>query len=75
MKAQIIDQLLEQTDESVEHTRLYPTIPEYVPHEDADTWYVECNRTQAQSMLEGKQDGTFLIRPRNVENSYALSVV
>lgn len=34
-----------------------------LPHHEERTWYVgKINRTQAEEMLSGKRDGTFLIR-------------
>ena len=63
--AQNIDNLLEQL----------PTSEQYVPHEDEETWFVECGRERAEAMLQGKAEGTFLIRPSRHKGSYALSVV
>lgn len=40
------------------------------------TWYVgKINRTQAEEMLSGKRDGTFLIRESSQRSCYACSVV
>ncbi|KAM3604757.1 uncharacterized protein V6R79_015836 [Siganus canaliculatus] len=47
------------------------------PHHDECTWYVgDIKRTQAEEMLRGKSDGTFLIREsQSQKGSYACSVV
>ncbi|KAG7214587.1 hypothetical protein INR49_010478 [Caranx melampygus] len=47
------------------------------PHHDECTWYVgDIKRTQAEEMLRGKCDGTFLIRDsQSQKGSYACSVV
>uniref|UniRef100_A0A3Q2CHG7 Phosphoinositide-3-kinase, regulatory subunit 2 (beta) n=1 Tax=Cyprinodon variegatus TaxID=28743 RepID=A0A3Q2CHG7_CYPVA len=47
------------------------------PHHDECTWYVgDIRRTQAEEMLRGKCDGTFLIREsQSQKGSYACSVV
>ncbi|XP_032094088.1 phosphatidylinositol 3-kinase regulatory subunit beta [Thamnophis elegans] len=49
---------------------------EELPHHDERTWYVgKINRTQAEEMLIGKRDGTFLIRESSQRGCYACSVV
>lgn len=47
------------------------------PHHDECTWYVgDIKRSQAEEMLRGKCDGTFLIRESQTQKgSYACSVV
>ncbi|XP_051944412.1 phosphatidylinositol 3-kinase regulatory subunit beta isoform X1 [Hippocampus zosterae] len=47
------------------------------PHHDEGTWYVgDIKRTQAEELLRGKCDGTFLIREsQSQKGSYACSVV
>uniref|UniRef100_A0AAQ5YRQ7 Phosphoinositide-3-kinase, regulatory subunit 2 (beta) n=1 Tax=Amphiprion ocellaris TaxID=80972 RepID=A0AAQ5YRQ7_AMPOC len=47
------------------------------PHHDECTWYVgDIKRTDAENMLRGKCDGTFLIREsQSQKGSYACSVV
>jgi len=44
-------------------------------HDDESTWLIRCNRSDAERMLHGKPEGTFLIRPSSDPNSYALSIV
>ena len=45
------------------------------PHHDEKTWYLpECTRTEADRMLSGRLDGTFLIRQSSTSNKYALSI-
>ncbi|XP_039622534.1 phosphatidylinositol 3-kinase regulatory subunit beta [Polypterus senegalus] len=47
-----------------------------LPHNDESTWNVgKINRSQAEEMLSGKRDGTFLIRESSQKGSYACSVV
>lgn len=45
------------------------------PHHDEKTWYLpKCTRTEADRMLAGRPDGTFLIRKSSTSNKYALSI-
>ncbi|XP_069072507.1 phosphatidylinositol 3-kinase regulatory subunit beta [Pleurodeles waltl] len=47
-----------------------------LPHHEERTWYVgKINREQAEEMLAGKRDGTFLIRKSRLKGCYACSVV
>uniref|UniRef100_A0A8C3RSR7 Phosphatidylinositol 3-kinase regulatory subunit beta n=2 Tax=Chelydra serpentina TaxID=8475 RepID=A0A8C3RSR7_CHESE len=49
---------------------------EELPHHEERTWYVgKINRVQAEEMLGGKRDGTFLIRESSQKGCYACSVV
>lgn len=49
---------------------------EDLPHREERTWYVgKINRTQAEGMLSGRRDGTFLIRESSQRGCYACSVV
>ncbi|XP_069505354.1 phosphatidylinositol 3-kinase regulatory subunit beta [Ambystoma mexicanum] len=49
---------------------------EDLPHHEERTWYVgKINREQAEEMLSGKRDGTFLIRKSRLQGCYACSVV
>ncbi|XP_063003464.1 phosphatidylinositol 3-kinase regulatory subunit beta [Elgaria multicarinata webbii] len=49
---------------------------EELPHHEERTWYVgKINRVQAEEMLAGKRDGTFLIRESSQRGCYACSVV
>lgn len=49
---------------------------EDLPHHEERTWYVgKINRTQAEEMLSGRRDGTFLIRESSQRGCYACSVV
>ena len=50
--------------------------PDYnLPHRNKDLWLMSCQREEAEKLLEGKPDGTFLIRPKNNGECYALSIV
>ncbi|BFY99582.1 hypothetical protein BsWGS_02622 [Bradybaena similaris] len=47
-----------------------------LPHYDESLWSVNCQRPQAEALLLGKPDGTFLIRPKlEEENVHVLSIV
>ncbi|XP_058148772.1 phosphatidylinositol 3-kinase regulatory subunit beta [Dasypus novemcinctus] len=47
-----------------------------LPHHEERTWYVgKINRTQAEEMLSGRRDGTFLVRESSQRGCYACSVV
>lgn len=47
-----------------------------LPHQDETFWFVgEVSRTQAEEMLQGKAQGTFLIRESSKQGCYACSVV
>ncbi|KAM9832228.1 phosphoinositide-3-kinase, regulatory subunit 3b (gamma) isoform 1-T1 [Neosynchiropus ocellatus] len=49
---------------------------ENLPHHDEKSWFVgDINRTQAEELLTGKQDGAFLIRESSKKGCYACSVV
>ncbi|CAN7937568.1 unnamed protein product, partial [Ixodes hexagonus] len=40
------------------------------------TWFVQdCDRKEALRLLEGRRDGTFLVRPSKTAGQYALSIV
>ncbi|XP_059145678.1 phosphatidylinositol 3-kinase regulatory subunit gamma-like isoform X2 [Physella acuta] len=50
--------------------------PEYFPHYDQCNWLVDCQRQSAEFQLNGKPDGTFLIRPKFEEGDiHVLSIV
>ena len=47
-----------------------------MPHYDQGMWLFNCQRPQAENLLAGKPDGTFLIRPKSEEgNVHVLSIV
>lgn len=49
--------------------------PDELPHQDQATWLLqECSRSEAEQLLAGKIDGTFLVRPSRT-GQYALSIV
>lgn len=43
-------------------------------HEVEQAWLVTCNRLEAEDLLEGQPDGTFLVRPSSDPSSFALSI-
>lgn len=46
-----------------------------LPHQDESTWLLsDCSRTDAEQLLLGKPDGTFLVRPSSTYQ-YALSII
>ncbi|XP_063819452.1 phosphatidylinositol 3-kinase regulatory subunit alpha isoform X2 [Pseudophryne corroboree] len=55
----------------------YSTVEdEDLPHHDERTWNVgNLNRTQAENLLRGKRDGTFLVRESSKQGCYACSVL
>ncbi|BES90725.1 Phosphatidylinositol 3-kinase [Nesidiocoris tenuis] len=45
-----------------------------LPHHDEKTWFLkDCSRVEAERLLMGAKDGTFLVRPSRTGN-YALSI-
>jgi len=47
---------------------------ENLPHQDESTWLLaDCSRTEAERLLSGQPDGTFLVRPSRT-GQYALSI-
>lgn len=67
---QMINKKIEQTSEECEIDT------ESLPHNDESSWLMlNCSREEAEKMLEGKPDGTFLVRKSRQKNKYALSVV
>lgn len=49
---------------------------EDLPHHDERTWKLgNINRLQAEALLQGKRDGTFLVRDSSKAGCYACSVV
>jgi phosphoinositide-3-kinase regulatory subunit len=67
---QSLDRLLENSTETLASAEVAP-----LPHLDERTWLVRCNRNEAERMLHNRPEGTFLIRPSSVAQSYALSIV
>lgn len=49
---------------------------EQLPHNDESLWLLkDCERQQAEALLKGKADGTFLVRQSSKPGQYALSIV
>lgn len=49
---------------------------EDLPHHDERSWKLgNINRNQAEALLRGKRDGTFLVRDSSKAGCYACSVV
>ncbi|XP_052832107.1 uncharacterized protein LOC106879157 [Octopus bimaculoides] len=51
------------------------SVSDDLPHRQESLWLMSCQRDEAEKLLEGKPDGTFLIRPKNNGQFYALSIV
>ncbi|KAG5894419.1 hypothetical protein JTB14_019789 [Gonioctena quinquepunctata] len=67
---QILNRNIEETSEECE------VDTDSLPHNDEQYWLLlNCSRTEAEKLLEGKPDGTFLVRKSRQMNKYALSVV
>ncbi|XP_060515807.1 phosphatidylinositol 3-kinase regulatory subunit alpha isoform X2 [Cylas formicarius] len=67
---QILNRNIEETSGEVEIDT------DTLPHNDPNTWLMlHCSRLDAEKLLEGKRDGTFLIRKSRNLFKYALSVV
>jgi len=47
---------------------------EYIPHHDEKTWWRRVDRVEAQDLLMGQEEGTFLIRPKE-GGLHCLSIV
>jgi len=47
---------------------------EYIPHNDETMWLRRVDREEAFTLLNGQEDGTFLIRPKK-HGLYCLSIV
>ncbi|XP_049630739.1 phosphatidylinositol 3-kinase regulatory subunit gamma isoform X1 [Suncus etruscus] len=63
-------------NEDVDETYFINEEDENLPHYDEKTWFVEdINRIQAEDLLYGKPDGSFLIRESSKKGCYACSVV
>ncbi|XP_069605798.1 phosphatidylinositol 3-kinase regulatory subunit alpha isoform X5 [Ranitomeya imitator] len=62
--------------ENTEDSQYSVVEDEDLPHHDERTWNVgNINRNQAESLLRGKRDGTFLVRESSKQGCYACSVV
>ena len=77
VSSQSIDKILEQEEQDHQDSRSPQqlVVDSAQPHKDQAMWFVNCDRTTAERYLQGKPEGTFLIRPRNEDNSFALSIV
>ncbi|XP_029649998.1 phosphatidylinositol 3-kinase regulatory subunit alpha isoform X1 [Octopus sinensis] len=51
------------------------SVSDDLTHRQESLWLIPCQRDEAEKLLEGKPDGTFLIRPKNNGQFYALSIV
>ena len=61
-------------DNLIESSSTGPADAAPVPHLDEKTWLIRCNRIDAERLLHGRSDGTFLIRPSSIA-PYALSIM
>ena len=74
MTATDLDQLLERGEEDQADVASI-ILNEPVPHMTDSQWFVKGDRNFATDLLQNKPDGTFLVRPRDSDTSFALSVV
>lgn len=79
VSAEKIEEFLESNTKSILGQNIVESPPSLLdtdlPHEDETTWFIKCDRSTAERMLNGRPEGTFLIRPSSQEGSYALSIV
>lgn len=73
MKQSRIDQLLEKDESDIQDSAENCDF-DTLPHNDEKTWLLlGCQRPDAERLLAGKPDGTFLIRKSSTDQ-YALSI-
>jgi hypothetical protein len=66
-----LDSILEEKD--TENVSTYDA--QVLPHNNKESWFIDCDRREAEAMLCDKPDGTFLIRPKQEEGDvYVLSI-
>lgn len=69
-----LDSILEKEDDGIS-TVTGTESSELLPHQDQNTWLINCDRREAEAMLSNTEDGTFLIRPKLEEGDvYVLSI-
>ncbi|XP_022236096.1 phosphatidylinositol 3-kinase regulatory subunit alpha-like isoform X2 [Limulus polyphemus] len=78
LKKERIDKLLQDSSaDAKDLARDSAFVQDYdsLPHHDESTWFIsECSRPQAENLLSGKSNGTFLVRNSRT-GQYALSIV
>ena len=67
-------EVLKKCDESAKDK---PICDLMFPHEDESKWFLpKCNRINAEKLLKGRRDGTFLVRSSaQLDDKYVLSIV
>lgn len=60
--------------EAAEGLAVAPRKSSFSGHDVEQAWLVTCNRLEAEDLLEGQPDGTFLVRPSSDPSSFALSI-
>ena len=76
VSSQSVDSLLEdEVDPSSSRGNAFVIREHDIPHMDESTWNINCERVQAHTMLENRENGTFLIRPSREQGKYALSLM
>lgn len=74
-KLLIEDSSSEGREPAIIHDSAFVT-DEQLPHNDENLWLLpNCSRVQAEMLLQGKADGTFLVRQSSKAGQYALSIV
>ncbi|KAK7479856.1 hypothetical protein BaRGS_00028936, partial [Batillaria attramentaria] len=70
-----LDNILEGKKDSPGETLLMIESEYTLPQLEESHWFINCLREKAESMLHGRPDGTFLIRPKPEEGTNVLSIV
>ncbi|KAL4237030.1 Phosphatidylinositol 3-kinase regulatory subunit gamma [Mactra antiquata] len=66
-----LDSILEEKDTDNVSQFEVPVLP----HHNQELWLIDCDRANAEKLLAGKPDGTFLIRPKHEDGDvYVLSI-
>lgn len=66
-----LDSILEEKDTDGVSSFEVPVLP----HHNQELWLIDCDRPNAEKLLTGKPDGTFLIRPKHEDGDvYVLSI-
>lgn len=70
-----LDNILEGKKDNPADTVFMAESEYTLPQLDDSKWFLNCVRDLAESMLQNRPDGTFLIRPKPEEGNHVLSIV